>query len=132
MISVPEPTQLLVKPFDPSTIQAVVKALQASGLGLNPQTEGKQIRLTLPALSGERRQQLIASVKQMAEQAKITVRNARRDGNKHLDQAAKDKTQHLSEDDIESAKQDVQELLKKHEQTIDALVDAKVKEIEEI
>ena len=132
MINVPEPTQVLIKPFDPSSIQEIVKAIQNAGLGLNPIPEGKQIRLNVPQLTGERRQQLNVSVKQMGEQSKVAIRNARRDGNKHVDQAIKDKTQHLSEDDVTLAKDEVQDLVKKHEKQVDDLVAAKTKEIEEV
>ena len=132
IISVPEPTQILIKPFDPSTTQAIVKAIEAADLGLNPQAEGKQIRLVLPALTGERRQQLVHSVKHMGEQAKVALRNARRDANKHIDQLKNDKTQHLSEDDIDAAKEEVQNLLKRYEGQVDQLVQAKQKEVEEI
>lgn len=132
LVSIPEPTQLLIKPFDPSSTQAIVKAIQTSGLGLNPMTEGKQIRLSLPPLSGERRQQLMSSVKSMGEQAKVTLRNARRDGNKHLDALKKDKSQHVSEDEIEKATEDIQSLLKRYEEELDKLVAAKQKEIQEV
>ncbi len=132
MVSIPEPTQLLIKPFDASTVQAVIKAIQSSGLGLNPVGEGKQIRLSLPALSGDRRQQLIASLKSKGEEAKVSIRNARRDANKHIDQAEKDKSAHVSEDEVETAKENVQNLLKKYEQSIDDLVNGKTKEITEI
>lgn len=132
LISTPEATQILIKPFDPSSTQAIVKALQASGLGLNPMTEGKQIRLSLPPLSGERRQQLQGSVKSMGEQAKITLRNARRDANKHLDTMKKDKSTGLSEDEIAKSVDEVQNLLKKYEDEVDKLVTAKQKEIQEI
>ena len=132
VISVPEPTQLLIKPFDATTMPLIVKAIQNSGLGLNPSAEGKQVRLMLPPLSGERRKELTGTIKQMGEQAKVVVRNARRDGNKHVDQSAKDKTLHLSEDDAEQAKQEVQDLVKKYEKQIDELLEAKSKEIQEI
>lgn len=132
LISTPEPSQILIKPFDATSVQAIVKAIQSAGLGLNPISEGKQVRLSIPSLSGERRQQLVASVKHMGEQAKVTVRNARRDGNKHLDQLKKDKSQGLSEDDIEKATEDVQALLKKYEGQIDDLVASKTKEVQEI
>ncbi len=132
LVSVPEPTQLLIKPFDPSTTQAIVKALQSSGLGLNPMTEGKQIRVTVPALSGERRRDLITSIKQMAEKQKVVIRNARRDANKHVDQAEKDKSLHISEDAAKAAKDDVQDLVKKYESQVDDILAAKTKEIEEI
>lgn len=132
LISVPEVSQIIIKPFDQGSTQTIVKAIQSSGLGLNPMTEGKQIRLSVPALSGDRRNQLIGSVKQMAEQAKVAVRNARRDANKHIDQAGKDKANPVSEDAVESAKEDVQELLKKYEKQVDEAIDAKVREIETI
>lgn len=132
LISVPEPTQILIKPFDPSTNQLIIKAIQSSGLGLNPIGDAKGIRLSIPPLSGERRQQLTASVKHMAEQAKVSVRNARRDANKHIEQAEKDKQQPISEDEAESAKEAVQELLKTYEKKVDDLVAAKIKEIETI
>lgn len=132
LVSVPEPTQLLIKPFDPGTMQAIVKGIQASGLGLNPMTEGKQIRVNVPALSGERRRDLINSMKQNAEKQKVVIRNARRDANKHVDQAEKDKSLHISEDVAKSVKTDIQELVKKYESLVDDLVASKTKEIEEI
>ena len=132
IISVPEPTQLLIKPFDPSATGAIVKGIERSGLGLNPQAESKQVRLVLPALTGERRKQLVSSVKQMGEQAKVALRNARRDANKQVDQLKNDKTLHLSEDDIDEAKEEVQQLLKRYEGQVDQLVEQKVSEIEEL
>jgi ribosome recycling factor len=131
MISVPEPTQIVIKPFDPSTLHDCVRGIEKAGLGLNPMVDGKQIRLNIPPLSGERRKQLAGTVKQMGEHAKVTIRNARRDGNKHLDGAAKDKSLGLSEDDIASAKEDVQELVKKYEHLVEEMVTHKTKEIEE-
>ena len=130
-VSVPEPTQLLVKPFDTSAQQAIVKAIQAAGLGLNPVAEGKQVRISLPPLSGERRQQLAGSVKQMGEQAKVAVRNVRRDANKHIDQLAKDKKDPIPEDQARAAKDDVQEHTKKHEAKIDQMLEDKRHEIME-
>lgn len=132
LINVPEPTQILIKPFDASCTKEVGRAIEASGLGLNPVVEAKQVRLSLPALSGERRTQLISSVKHMGEQAKVTIRNARRDANKHIDQVVKDKTQHLSEDTAGDAKDDVQKLLKKYEAIVDDLIAAKTKEVQQV
>ncbi|MCC7193844.1 MAG: ribosome recycling factor [Phycisphaeraceae bacterium] len=129
LVTVPEPTQILIKPFDASTVQLIVKAIQSAGLGLNPVSEGKAVRLTLPSLSGERRQQLAGSIKQMGEQAKVTIRNARRDGNKHLDAAVKDKTLHISEDAAEAAKNNIQDLVKKYEGIVEEQVAAKTKEV---
>lgn len=132
VISVTDATQLVIKPFDASTVHEISKAIQAAGLGLNPMVEGKQVRLNLPALSGERRQQLVNSVRQMGEQAKVAIRNARRDANKHVDAAAKDKANPVSEDDVEKAKHNVQELTKKYETQVDSEIERKSKEIQEI
>ena len=132
MVQAPEPTQLLVKPFDPGTVNDIVKGIEKAGLGLNPQPDGKQIRISIPPLSGDRRKELIGSCKQMGEAAKVTIRNARRDANKHIDQCEKDKSLGLSEDDIKSAKDDIQSLLKKNEAEVDSLVGAKAKQIEEV
>lgn len=132
VISVQDATNIVIRPFDASSLGEIGKAIQAAGLGLNPITEAKQIRIALPPLSGERRNQLVGSVKKMAEDAKVALRNARRDGNRNIDTAAKDKASGLSEDDVEKAKEDLQEALKKYEAQVDAIVAAKVKEIQEI
>ncbi len=130
-ITVPEPTQLMIKPFDASAVGAIVKAVQSAGLGLNPVADAKVVRLSIPPLSGDRRKQLAGSLKQMGEQAKIAVRNTRRDANKHIDQAEKDKTAGVTEDQAKDAKDEVQKLTKKHEELIEALVSTKHKEIME-
>lgn len=132
VISVQDATNIVIRPFDASSLGEIVKAIQAAGLGLNPITEAKQVRISLPPLSGERRNQLIGSVKKMGEDAKVVLRNARRDANKHIDQAAKDKANPVSEDQVEKAKEDVQELLKKYEAQIDAEIVRKTKEVQEI
>ncbi|MFG0329538.1 MAG: ribosome recycling factor [Phycisphaerales bacterium] len=131
-ISTPEPTQIVVKPYDPGTIGAIVKGIEAADLGLNPHSDGKVIRVPIPPLSGERRKQLVSQVKGMGEQAKVAIRNARRDANKHLDQLDKDKDAHISEDEIKRRKDQVQDLTKKHESEIDHLVEAKSAEVTEI
>ena len=95
-IGVPEPSTLLVKPFDPTTLKDIEKALQTSSLGVAPLNDGKAIRLPIPPLSGERRQQLAQEVRKMAETQKIGVRNARRDTNKAAD--AEEKGKSMSED----------------------------------
>jgi len=131
LISVSDATQLVIKPFDQSSAGAINKAIQTSDLGLNPQTDGKTIRLSIPPLSGERRNQLVASIKKMGEEAKVTLRNARRDANKHIDQVKQAKEAGISEDACDAAKSQVQDLLKKHEKQIEELVDAKTKEIQQ-
>ena len=130
IISVPEPTQLLVKPFDASSVGDIKKAIEASGLGLNPMNEGKQLRINVPPLSGDRRKQLAAKVKQLGEDAKVTLRNARRDGNKHAD--ALKAGGHIAEDEIETLKEEIQGLLKKYESEVDKLVEGKTKEVTEV
>ncbi len=129
-ISVPEPSQLLVKPFDPGTLKDIEKGLATSDLGVNPMNDGKAIRLPIPPLSGERRQQLVQQVRKMAEAQKVAIRNARRDANKAADSAQKAKT--VSEDEASDVKDRVQKLTKKHEDEVDKLVTAKSKEIEEV
>ncbi len=131
-VSVPEPTQLLIKPHDPSSAGEICKAIQSAGLGLNPVTEGKAVRVSIPPLSTERRRDLASTVHKMGEQQKVAVRNARRDANKHIDLLAKDKDQHIPEDAAKAAKDDVQESTKKHEEQIDELIKAKEAEIMEI
>jgi len=129
-ISVPEPSTLLVKPFDPGTLKDIERGIQTSTLGVTPQSDGKAIRLPIPPLSGERRQQLAQQVKKMAEAQKVVVRNARRDGNKFIDAEEKAKT--VSEDEAKEIKERIQKLTKKHEDEIDAQVKTKTKEIEEL
>lgn len=130
-VTVPEPTQLLIKPHDPSIVQAIVQSIEKSGLGLRPMTDGKAIRIVLPPLSTQRRKELVNSLHKMAEQSKIAVRNTRRDANKHIDQAEKDKSSGVTEDAAKAAKEDIQQLTKKHETLIDDLIKAKEKEIME-
>lgn len=128
-ISVPEPTQLLIKPFDTGAIAAVKSAIEKSGLGVNPVMEGKQIRLMLPAMSQERRQKESVRIKHMGEETKVVLRNARRDGNKHADALKNNPARHFPEDEIETLKEEVQNLLKKYEAEVDKRTEEKTKEI---
>lgn len=129
-VGVPQPSTLLVKPFDPGTLKDIEKGLQSSSLGVTPLNDGKAIRLPIPPLSGERRLQLVQEVKKMAETQKIAVRNARRDANKAVDAAEKAKT--LSEDEAKDAKDRVQKITKRNEDEIDKTLKAKSQEIEEV
>ena len=129
-VSVPDPGTLLIKPFDPGTLKDIEKGLQMSDLGIAPQNDGKSVRLPIPPLSGERRQQIIQQVKKMAEAQKVAVRNARRDANKAIDAAEKAKT--ISEDEAKDHKDDVQKMTKRHEDDIDSVIATKSKEIEEV
>lgn len=131
-ITVPEPTQLLVKPFDPSSKQTIVKAIEVAGLGLNPQTEGTVIRINVPPPSAERRKQLVGQVKKLAEDTKVAVRNERRDANKHIDALVNDKKHPISDDEAERAKTEVDDLTKKYTARIEETTVKKVAEVEEI
>lgn len=131
-ISVAEATQLIIKPFDAGAISDIKKAIESSGLGLNPMPEGKQLRINIPPLSGDRRKQLVAHCKKLGEETKVALRNARRDGNKHADALAKLPGKHFPEDEIETLKNEIQELLKKYEALTDEAVAKKSKEVEEI
>ncbi|MFW5653385.1 MAG: ribosome recycling factor [Planctomycetota bacterium] len=131
-ISIGEPAVITIKPFDPATTNDIVKGIEKADLGLNPQSDGKVIRVPVPTLSGDRRKQLAAQAHKMGEQAKVAIRNSRRDANKHIDQVEKDKSESLSEDQAKAFKDDVQELTKKYEKQVDDLVSAKEKEITEV
>jgi ribosome recycling factor len=126
-ISVPETSQLLIKPFSPQDLKAIEKAINDSKIGLTPHSDGKQLRLMLPALSQERRLQLVGSTKEMGERAKVSIRNARRDANKIIDTEQKGGL--ITEDDASSGKEQVQELTKKYETKVDELLEKKRHEI---
>lgn len=126
-ISVPEARQLMVKPFDGSILKDVEKALYAADIGMTPSTDGKVIRLTLPPLSGEQRQKLVAKVKELAEEARVALRNERRDANKHAEQEFKDNN--LTEDHLQELKDRIQEALKAAEKQIDEMVAKKSDEV---
>ncbi|HVP73085.1 MAG TPA: ribosome recycling factor [Phycisphaerales bacterium] len=131
-ISVPEPTQLMVKPFDPSVKTEIIKTIERADLGLNPQSEGQAIRINVPAPSRERRMQLVGQVKKMAEDSKIAIRNERRDAIKHIDMAMKDKAAGISEDDAKRKKDEIEAQTKKHIETLDQLCTKKSAEIEAV
>lgn len=131
-ISVPESTQILIQPFDPGSVGEIKRALETSDLGLNPQVEAKNIRINIPPLSKDRRQQLAGQAKKMGEEAKVAMRNSRRDANKHADALAKAKDAPISEDEVKQLHAEIQDLLKKYEKEIDDAVDAKSKEIMEV
>mgnify|MGYP002529037519 CR=1 FL=1 len=128
-ISVPEPQQIVIKPFDPSTIGNIAKAIQASDLGLSPNSDGRLIRLNIPPLSTDRRRQLASRVKELSEEARISIRNIRRDANKSADKFQKDKI--LSEDERDACKDEVQNLTKKFETRVNEMASAKEKSVME-
>ena len=126
-VSAPEPQQLVIRPFDPSTIKDIEKGIIASDLGLAPNSDGKVIRLNIPALSGEVRKSMVTRTKELAEEARVSIRNIRRDANKHADQAEKDKE--ATEDDRDKCKEDVQDLTKRFEGKVNELAKAKEAEV---
>ena len=130
-ISVPEARQILIKPFDPAILKEMEKAILASDLGVTPQNDGKVLRLIFPPLTEERRKKLAQEVKAKGEDAKVAIRNARRDGVKELEDMQKQKKL-ISEDDLKKAKDKVQDLVKAYEKRVDEEVDKKSKEIMEI
>jgi ribosome recycling factor len=128
-VGAPEPTQIVIRPFDPGTIKDIEKAIRASDLGFNPQSDGRVIRLNVPPLSTDVRRKLSARIKDLAEEARVSIRNVRRDSNKAAETAQKDKE--LTEDDRDSAKEQIQELTKTYETSINHLAEAKEKEVME-
>src|ERR1700692_4753452 len=90
-ISTPDPQSILIRPFDQGCLKDVEKAIRASDLGMSPNNDGKMIRLTVPPMSGEQRQKMVARIKKSGEEAKVAIRNIRRDGNKQFDLAEKNK-----------------------------------------
>ncbi len=112
-VAAPEPTQIVIRPYDPGTLKDIEKAVQASDLGLNPQNDGRLIRINVPPLSTEVRKRMVARIRELCEEAKVAIRNIRRDGNKAADQAEKSKI--LSEDECQSVKDEIQDLTKRYE-----------------
>jgi len=129
-LSTPEPQQILIRPFDPSVVGDIVKAIQVSDLGLTPNSDGKVVRLNVPALSVEQRKKLCNRVKDLAEEARVSIRNIRRDANKQADQEQSDKI--LTEDDLATCKEEIQALTKKFEAKVNDLAEKKSAEIMEV
>lgn len=124
-----QPSQIVIRPFDPGTLKDIEKAIQASGLGFNPNNDGRVLRLNVPPLSGEVRRKMVGRIKDLSEEAKVAVRNVRRDGNKLAEQAEKDKS--MSEDDCKKIKEEIQDLTKKFESRANDLAKAKEAEVME-
>jgi ribosome recycling factor len=126
-ISVPEAQQIMIRPFDQGVINDISKAIQSSDIGLAPNSDGKVIRLNIPPLSTERRKQMVARLKDLAEDARVAIRNIRRDANKHSDTSLKDKL--INEDIHDQLKEQIQELTKQYEGKVNSMADAKEKDI---
>jgi ribosome recycling factor len=125
--TVPEARQLLITPFDKSSIGAIEKALQQSDLGLNPSNDGHAIRLSFPPLTAERRREYVKLVKNMAEEGKISLRNHRRAARSELESMKKESE--LSEDELKRYEAELDKLIHVHEADIDAAYGVKEKEL---
>lgn len=129
-ISTPDPRTLAVQPWDGSVLKAIEKAIQVSDLGINPQNDGKQIRLNFPPLTEERRKELVKGVYKYAEEAKVSVRSVRRDAMEKLKDMKK--KAEITEDDLKNAEKKMQDLTDKFCKEIDVTASKKDKEIMEI
>lgn len=129
-ISVPEPRTLLIAPFDPKSIPDIEKGINIANIGINPVNDGKLIRLSIPQVTEERRKELTKTVKAMGEDAKVAVRNLRRDFNDKAKKA--EKSGDLTEDDVKDFLDDIQKIHDKAIKDIDQIVADKDKEIMEV
>ncbi|PLX67656.1 MAG: ribosome recycling factor [Denitrovibrio sp.] len=129
-LSSPEPRLITISPWDPSMIPPIEKAILNSSMGFNPSNDGKIIRIPIPQLTEERRKEIVKMVKKMAEDAKVAIRNLRRDGNDKIKKLEKDKE--ISEDDSKKFVDQVQEITNDFITKVDEVTSAKEKEVMEI
>lgn len=129
-ISVPEARQLMIRPFDPTTLKVIEKSILASDLGLTPNNDGKAIRLNIPPLNEERRRTLVKQVHSRMEESRVAIRNIRRDIMKDLKEFEHEKL--ISEDDLETAEDEMQKLTDKFIEQVDVVGAKKEKEIMEV
>jgi len=126
-ISTPDARTLVIQPWDTKLLKDIQKAIQVSDLGINPQNDGRVIRLTFPQLTEDRRKELVKQVKKYAEEAKVAMRNIRRDGMDYVKKLKKNSE--ITEDDQKKAEKDLQDLLDKNIKKVDAALAAKEKEL---
>lgn len=126
-VSIPEARMLVIQPYDKTIINAIERAIQTSDLGINPQSDGNIIRLVIPPMTEERRKEVAKKVKKLAEDAKVAVRNVRRDANDDLKKMQK--AGDISEDALKGGETDIQKATDKHIAKIDELAAAKEKEV---
>ena len=129
-ISAPEPQLLTIRPYDPSSLRDIERAILSSDLGLTPNNDGKLIRLVIPPLNEERRLELVKVVRRRGEEAKVSIRNIRRDTQAELREYEKEKL--ISEDEFYTARDDLQELTDRYIEQIDGIQERKEQEIKEI
>ena len=126
-LATPQMDMIVIKPFDPASVREIEKAIKTSDLSIAPIVDGKIIRLNIPALSEERRKQLVHQAKQTGEQTKVGIRNMRREANKLLEKQQKDKL--ITEDDLQNGKKQIDDITKSHTDKIDEVVKHKSDEI---
>jgi len=129
-LSVPEPRTITIQPWEATLIPAIEKAIMKADLGLTPGNDGKLIRLNLPSLTEERRKEIVKNLKKMAEEAKVAVRNIRRDSLEKLKKLEKEKQ--ITEDDLKRAEKEVQDITNAETVKIDEVVAHKEKEVMEV
>lgn len=129
-VSAPEPRILLIAPWDASQVKAIEKAILTSELGINPQNDGKTIRLVVPPLTEDRRKEIAKTLHKYAEEAKVSVRNIRRDAIE--DFKKQQKASEMTEDDYKICEKDIQELTDKYSEKITKILEVKEKEILEV
>ncbi|MBN1409378.1 MAG: ribosome recycling factor [Spirochaetales bacterium] len=129
-ISVPEARLVVIQPWDRTVLPEIEKAIQKSELSINPNNDGKVIRISIPPLTEERRKELVKTVKKIAEQSRVSVRNVRRDANEELKKMAKDSK--ISEDNSKRGQDDIQKITDKYIEEINKLSEEKEKEILEV
>ena len=126
-VSVPEARMIVIQPWDISILKEIEKAILASDIGINPNNDGKVIRLTFPELTEERRKELVKDIKKMAEEAKVAVRSVRRDG---IETAkAEQKEGNITEDELKKSENDIQKITDKNIEKIDKVLEKKEQEI---
>jgi ribosome recycling factor len=126
-VSAPEARLLTVEPFDKSALEEIEKAIMSAGLGLNPNNDGNIIRIPLPILSEERRKELVKRVNELAEEARISIRNSRRDANDEVKKKVQNES--LPEDSLYEAEEEIQQLTDQHTKKVEELSEKKEKEI---
>ena len=129
-VTVPEPRMIMIKPWDKKSLKDIEKAIMKSDLGLMPNSDGTMIRLAIPQLTQERRKELVKVVSKKAEEAKVAMRNIRRDGNEAIKKLEKNKE--ITEDDRKEGQEDIQKLLDKYIKLIDSVKATKEKEVMEV
>ena len=129
-ISTPDPRTLLIQPWDTSAVKSIEKAIQNSDLGINPQNDGRSLRLSFPQRTAERRKELVKQLRKYAENGKVAIRNIRRDAMESFKK--KEKASEITEDDLKQAEKDLQKLTDDSSKKIDELLARKEKELMEI